>query len=476
MNKSLIKLSLAFCCILTSLNAYEMKPVGFKAVGMGGTGVASSRGSLSSYYNPALIRFSDYTSEISINAGARLREANILENVDTLSNINFGETVDNVSENLKFGNKEGTGYGARGYQLGLNNKDNDRKNIITAQETLQKIGFKNSAQISIEASFATQITDAFAFGYYKHIDYGLNLNINPNYVNLIFKETKFGKTYYYEYDADDENHNGRDLYRLYVEAEEGRQAYESSSIKYALDNDINFIQLNSEVLDEVPLSYAVLFNSEYGSLSIGSSIKLMKLKTIYKKVPLGEKSSDLTKDLENSTTTYKSNIGLDLGVAFKPNDSKMILGVVAKNFYLPKFKAEEPIDGIDKEYRIDPMYRAGISLPIWNDNMEFALDIDLTKNNTLTQNEKSQMLGAGVEIHPVSWFALRLGAMKDLASETFDDGTIMTGGLGIGLKSFQIDLSAMVSSKKGRFDNKDIHRYTSVNFSIISQWGDGYNK
>jgi len=202
----------------------------------------------------------------------------------------------------------------------------------------------------------------------------------------------------------------------------------------------------------------------------------MKLQTIYKKVNLGEKAGDIIKDLEKSVTTYKANVGLDLGIAYRPKNSKLTIGVVGKNIYLPKFTVEEPKDGFNEDYTIDPLYRAGISVPVWNDNIEFALDIDLTKNKTLIKGEKSQMLGAGVEIHPASWFALRLGAMKDLASETFDDGMIMTGGLGIGLKSFQIDLSAMVSSKKGRFDNKDIHRYTSVNFSIISQWGDGYNK
>ena len=129
-----------------------------------------------------------------------------------------------------------------------------------------------------------------------------------------------------------------------------------------------------------------------------------------------------------------------------------------------------------KDYKIDALYRAGISVPVWNNNIEFALDVDLTKNETLIKDEKSQMLGVGVELHPSSWFALRLGAMKDLASETYDDGTIMTGGLGIGLKWFQIDLSAMVSSNKGRYDNEDIPRYISANLSIISRWGYGYNK
>ena len=64
-----------------------MKPIGFKAVSMGGTGVGSSRGSLSGYYNPALLSFSDNKTEISINAGVRLRENNLVDNVDKLSDL-----------------------------------------------------------------------------------------------------------------------------------------------------------------------------------------------------------------------------------------------------------------------------------------------------------------------------------------------------------------------------------------------------
>jgi hypothetical protein len=463
-----MKLSLVVFCVLTPLNAYEMKPVGFKAVGMGGTGVASTRGSLSSYYNPALLRFSDYTSELSLNAGARLREANIMDHVDTLSKIDFSDTVDNISNNALLGNKKSGVI----YTEGKNNTDKDRKNITTAQKTLKEIGSDNALEISAVVSFATQFSDSFAIGYYKHADAEFNLNIDPNYTELIFKKDDE----YYSYQANDPDRKGKDLYTVYDNKEEGKKVYETSSIKYANDEGINYIRLNIEVLDEIPLSYAILFSGEAGSLSIGASLKFMKLQTIYKEVALGEKAGDIIKDLENNTTIYKANAGLDLGIAYRPKNSKITLGVVAKNIYLPKFKVEESKNGFTEDYTIDPMYRAGISVPVWNDNIEFALDIDLTENETFIKNQKSKMVGAGVELHPSSWFALRFGAMQNLADEKFDDGVIMTSGIGIGLKWFQVDVSAMASSNKGTYDNKSIPRYTIVNLSIISRWGDGYNK
>ena len=217
MNKSLIKLCLAFSFVLTSLNAYEMKPVGFKAVGMGGTGVASTRGSLSSYYNPALLRFSDYTSELSINAGARLREANIIKHVGTLSKIDFGDTVDNISDDKKILKRNIEGKD--GYKKGINNTDKDRKNITTAQKTLKEIGSDNALEISAVVSFATQFSDSFAIGYYKHADAEFNLNIDPNYTELIFKKDDD----YYSYQADDPDRKGKDLYTLYDNRAEGKK-------------------------------------------------------------------------------------------------------------------------------------------------------------------------------------------------------------------------------------------------------------
>ena len=77
--KKKIGLSFAVVATLSTLYGAEFKPVGFKAVGLGGAGVASTRGSLSGYYNPALLRFSDHTTELSINAGVRIREANLID-------------------------------------------------------------------------------------------------------------------------------------------------------------------------------------------------------------------------------------------------------------------------------------------------------------------------------------------------------------------------------------------------------------
>ncbi len=478
MNKK-ISLSLITALCLTSLNAVEFKPVGYKAIGMGGTGVASSRGSLAGYYNPALVRFSDYTTEFSLDIGARVRESNLIDNMDKLSDIDYQTTIDNIANNADTGKKTYTvEVGGSTYTLdtslsGTSNSQTDRDNVSSAIDIITKqIGTDNAFQVGVTPSFSAQISDAFAVGVYANVDIGFRLNIDGNYDRLITKNTETigGQNIdiYYEYNPETDIYSGTN----------SSTDYENHSLEYANDNDINYIAVDAIALAEVPLSYARAYDWNSGTWSFGINLKPMTLVTYTDRFNLGESSDDVENSSDDATneTTYKSTIGVDLGIAYRPKDSKMTLGLVGKNINSPKFKVDESKTGITEDFTIDPLFRAGLSVPIWNDNVEFALDADLSKNDTLVEGEQSQFFGAGIELHPASWFALRIGAMQDMASEKFDDGTIMTAGLGIGLKWAQIDLSAMMSTNTGTYDGEEIPRYAAVNVAIVSRWGDGYNR
>ena len=65
----------------------EFQPIGFEALSMGGAGVASSRGIYASYYNPALLAKHKHGTQISLSAGIGIREINIAQHLDTLSDI-----------------------------------------------------------------------------------------------------------------------------------------------------------------------------------------------------------------------------------------------------------------------------------------------------------------------------------------------------------------------------------------------------
>lgn len=451
--KTKIILSLVTIGALTSLSSAEFKPVGFKAVGLGGAGVASTRGSLSGYYNPALLRFSDHTTELSINVGARLRESNLIDHVDTLHKVDIDGTLSRIGNDIN-----GT----------VSQTDID--NLKTAQNTLANIGITNALQVSLVPAISAQISDAFAVGIYANADIGMNLHLDKNYLDIIVKDDN-SNTYAKFNPNNTTVNNGYSV--------SNQTEYEASSLQYGIDNNKHYIKVDAMALVELPISYAKAFDTKNGTFSIGGNIKPMGLTTYSQRLRLGESSETAENGSDDSSneTKYKSTFGLDLGIAYRPTDSKVTFGLMGKNLNSPKFKVDAtPTTNPQKDVTIDPLVRAGLSLPAWNDNIEFAFDADLTKNKTLVEGEKSQLIGGGFEFHPSSWFALRAGAMKDIASEKFDDGVIVTAGLGFGLKWAQIDLSAQASSKKGEYDGSTIPRYSAVNLSFVSKWGDGYNR
>jgi len=449
--KKKISLSIIAALCLTTASAYEMKPVGFKAMGMGGTGVASTRGSLSGYYNPALLRFSDYTAEFSANVGVRLRESNVIDHVDTLDKINFETTLDNIAAKTV--------------------TPTDRNNIISAQSTLNQIGTNNAFMLSATPSLTAQLSDAMAIGIYANLDVGLRLNIDRNYLDLIFKT---GASTYEVYDP-----SGSGSYSLSNPTD-----YQNSSLEYAVDNGLTYIDVETMAMIETPISFAKAVDFVSGTYSYGLSVKPMSLVRSKQKVNLGKSADQADSEGEQYETTYKPTIGLDLGIAYRPQNSQVTWGLVGKNINSPKFKVDTTPDATAiangaialQDYKIDPFFRAGLSVPVFDDTAEFAFDADLTKSDTLIVGEESQNIGVGLELHPSSWFSFRVGAMQDIASEKFDDGVILTTGVGFGLKWAQIDVSAMVSSKSGEYDGQSIPRYTAVNLSIVSRWGEGYNK
>ncbi len=479
--KKKITLSLVAALSLTTLNAYEMKPVGFKAMGMGGTGVASTRGSLSGYYNPALLRFSDYTAEFGINVGVRVRESNLIKPMDELSDIDFDGTLDRIGKNTDKGKKiyeitlGGVTQAVDTTGTGKNNLQSDRDSLTSAIEILtQDIGTNNAFQLSVTPSFTAQMSDALAIGVYANIDAMFRINIDSNYNRLITKNTETvtvgGQTeeidMYFEYNPTTDYYTGTN----------NDTAYKTSSLEYANNNDINYIEVDTMALVETPISYAKAYDWDSGTWSFGVNLKPMALITSSQKVSLGESSDEADDDSDTYETTYKPTLGLDLGLAYRPTDSKVTLGLIGKNINSPTFKVDVPATGqIVEDYKIDPLFRAGLSVPIWNDNIEFALDVDLQKNDTLIEGEQSQFVGAGIELHPASWFAFRVGAMQDIASEKFDDGTIVTAGLGFGLKWAQLDLSVMMGTNTGEYDGAEIPKYAAVNLALVSRWGDGYN-
>ena len=92
--------------------------------------------------------------------------------------------------------------------------------------------------------------------------------------------------------------------------------------------------------------------------------------------------------------------------------------------------------------------RAGVAVWPWQ-WMVLALDYDLTKNSTPIASYKSQMMSMGAEINVINRrafnLALRGGMLQNVAQS--EAKPAITGGIGINMVSFFIDVSGAISSE-----------------------------
>jgi hypothetical protein len=50
------------------------------------------------------------------------------------------------------------------------------------------------------------------------------------------------------------------------------------------------------------------------------------------------------------------------------------------------------------------------------------------------------------------------------------EGTIVTAGVGFGLKWFQLDISGQMSTNTTEFDREEIPNYARLQVSFVSKW------
>ena len=242
--------------------------------------------------------------------------------------------------------------------------------------------------------------------------------------------------------------------------------YTSSSLEYAVNNGLTYLNVDTLNIVEVPLSYGHAFDTAIGDVSLGGSFKFMQGTTYNGAINIDTDFGDIEDRLKN-TEKKTSTFGVDLGLLYEPEVSEGLrIGLVGKNLNKPSF---DRIDG--SKIDVDPMIRVGLAYDIL-ESLEFAVDYDITENDTLliTTSEayKTQYLGGGLNWHPVSWASLRGGLMDNLSSS--HEGTIYTAGLAVGPSFFQLDVSAQLSSKENTVDGDSYPASARVNIALISRW------
>jgi hypothetical protein len=327
---------------------------------------------------------------------------------------------------------------------GLSTSDLDT--LITGKNIVLNMD-GNSVEVAPHAYFATQI-GSFGFGVFGSSDVVARAVVSQAHNRLIIEDSAGDHGYI-------EIVNSSTIDTTVAAAD-----YANASIEYAINNGLTYLDARGIVLAEVPVAYGHKFELSGGNLMIGGAVKYMQALTYIDQMRL----DDFEDSDSNTNDKTSSSFGVDLGLAYEPSLlPDLTLGFVAKNVNTPSFSF---VNGTEAEMK--PMLRAGVAYNI-ADVLEIAADMDLSKNETLISGLKSQMIGGGVSFHPVSWFALRGGAMKNLDANDQAD-LIYTAGIGFGLKWLQLDLSGEMSSKTNTVEGTEYPRYAKVNLALISRW------
>jgi len=451
MKKNLRMLLVAFVLCgwgVTAMGA-EFQSIGLEALSMGGAGVASSRGSYAAYYNPALLAVSRDAVIVTISSGVGIRERNIAEHVDTLSNIEIDPTFEDVV-NLGFSNLDTLAPGATATST-IPISPALREDLQTIQQELRSMSEGNGLAVMPTASVGVQVKN-YGFGVYGQSDIAASAIVDSQRLSVVVPVDVDNSTYYVEYDPSSDTFTARD-----------QAYYHSYSIDSAMEAQTTTLEQLGVAYVEIPLAYGHQFEAAFGGFSFGGAIKIMPGRTYDFRRAIDTESADISEDLEDYEET-STTWGVDVGILFTPSRVKNLsLGLVLKNLNTPEFDLKDG-GSID----IAPQARLGIAYEMMDDRMTLALDADLTRNEVLIPDYDAQYLGGGVDYHPVNWFSLRGGLMKNIQES--DEGTVLTAGLAMGAKWFQIDLAGQYSLKTGEFDGNDIPRYGRAQLSFLSSW------
>ena len=451
----------------TTARGEEFAIVGPRAMGMGGAGVATTRGSLGMYWNPAAlapprIRVDsgfDFALPVSFNGSTT---EGLLSEIDDLVNL---------MESADFALLEDA------FNTGRELTDLELQSVLNLLEQIPDLslsGISLIADVNASLSFrmgkfgfsalglvnaggVTNIDDSFLalgnFGIETIVGAGSNVPTTPEGQALatslattfaaqgIAEATRIADELVFQ--AEQAGVGVGDpafqaLLENLLSATDGAQTTPLTPDQFFTGNQSG-VNVRGIALQEYAIGFAQpLFNL----VSVGISAKFLYATTYFNPFPLGELGNfqDVITELVDAADIEEDiNFGLDLGVLVMPTDW-LTLGLVGKYLNRPEFDFGAP----DEKYVLEPQFRAGVALGPFH-GLLFAVDVDLLNNETdALPGFDAQTIGGGVEYNLFDMVFLRAGASKNLAES--DEDVVLHVGVGARFAGVSVDLAGMMAT------------------------------
>ena len=445
--------------------------MGSRAMGMGGAGVAVTRGVLSTYWNPAAlcppanpetVDFFEIALPLAVMGAASrdiLRELD--EAIDLSGQVDFQAIGERLAAGKKLSEEQvrdllnladqlpGLEAGGAGFlanaSLGLGLR-------------MDRFAFNSVGLYSAGAATTLDRTNLAlgSNGIENLIPPGKGQPSTPGGLSLANELVKAGLLGQQQAD------------RLVFLAEQAGVNLDSSEFRRMIEdilevNSENFsgsagdlitanqsgVEVGSILVQEYTVSYAQPLKEWFGpsvldSISLGASLKVMNAKTFFSPFAfssLGDFEGIAEELLTEAREETSMNVGFDLGLLAQPADW-VSLGLVGRNLNSPSFDFARAGD-----YVLQPQVRAGVGFYDLLPGLVLAADVDLTRNRTdALPGYISQQAALGFEYSLLEGdgLLLRGGVSVNLAGS---EGAALHIGLGFNFTDVAFDLAAMVTPR-----------------------------
>ena len=377
-----------------------------RSLAMGGTGVSSGTSANAGYYNPALLAITRQDEDFSLEApvlGLRLADPeNLQDSLDAYQSANYEAKMTTAVDNF---NTTPNTTNANAAATALTDLDNGIQSL-------------SNKPLILEANLGVVIG-------VPSPDFGVAITSNMRalagaQLNYTSQDSALINAYATEFawvGAGNLPNTG------------DTNLYSGGQLRDLSDRLTSTIDVRGALVHETGVSIGTMVELGGIQLAMGITPKTVDVSTY--DYSIGMQTAEIDKDkgkIEYSDSNIDLGIVAHLGSGFK-------FGIVGKNLVQRSYTT-----ALGNEMVFKPQVRTGISHH--TDMTTIALDVDVTQNDPLGIDEKTQYISAGAEINLIDTVQLRAGVKENrLATITNKDKVVQSIGLGFSPFGIHIDLA-----------------------------------